>query len=88
MAPLPLIWSSPSASPSKDERDLIADLLSGGDASGRAHANHPRRDIDGVAPDVELIALLADDAGDHGARMNSDPDLPAEMGVDQGRGHL
>ena len=45
--------------------DLLPNLLGGGDAARRAHADHARRDIDGVSPDVELVALLADDAGDH-----------------------
>ena len=33
----------------------------------RAHADHAGGDIDRVAPDVELVALLADHAGHHGA---------------------
>src|SRR5581483_9647470 len=46
-------------------RDLLPYLLGGGHASRRAHAHHARGDIDRVAPDVELIALLADHARDH-----------------------
>ena len=85
---MPLTSSSPSDSPSKDEPNLLEDLLGGGDASRRAHADHAGGDIDGVAPDIELIALLTDDAGNDRTGMNADPDLPAEMGIDQGRGHL
>src|SRR4029453_331798 len=68
--------------------DLLEDFLGGSDASRRAHADHARGDIDRVAPDVELIALLSHPAGHHRPGMDADSHLPAEMGVDQGRGHL
>src|SRR3990170_1311716 len=47
--------------------DQVEGLLGGGDAPRRAHADHAGGDVDRVAPDVELIALLAYDAGDDGS---------------------
>ena len=44
-------------------------------ASGRTHADHAGRDIDRVAPDVELIALLAHNAGNDRTGMDADPNL-------------
>src|SRR5262249_33622574 len=72
----------------KDGRKLLPNLLCGRDSSGCAHANHARSNIDSVAPNIELVALLPHDAGHHGPGMDADPHLPAELRIDQGRGHL
>src|SRR6185503_18670749 len=52
------------------------------DPAGYARRLHPRCEVHGVAPQVELEPLRADHAGDDRATGHADPDLQRHAGPD------
>src|SRR5262249_13499058 len=69
-------------------RHLLPNRFGHCDISGLRLVRHAGRDVDGVAPNVELIALLPYYSADNRTGMHADPDLPTEAGIDQRGCHL
>ena len=68
--------------------DLPPSFIGHRDAPWHRLAGHAGGNIDGVAPNVELVAFLPDDACHDRTNMDANPDRPAKLSVDRRSGHL